>query len=193
MQKAKRKTQKNMLRRAVTRSAGTRIHRKTDAAADNCGSVMLFPGIYNSFELFSRIGGRRYRLSFPARDPGVRRFIRRMRPKAEPEGRWDGSAGEDVPRGHTLCYNPQRRYVRREDQTAEPFVPYRFADRQICRGARSQASAQWADRRRRKRGGSVVSKGVQGTAVPCTTIANLTERAKRADRRGDASPPCELI
>ena len=123
-----------MLRRAVTRSAGTRIHRKTDAAADNCGSAMLFPGIYNSFELFSRIGGRRYRLSFPARDPGVRRFIRRMRPKAEPEGRWDGSAGEDVPRGHTLCYNPQRRYVRREDQTAEPFVPYRFAARQICRG-----------------------------------------------------------
>ena len=44
-------------------------------------------------------------------------------------------------------------------------------------GARSQASALWAVRRRRKRGGSVVSKGVQGTAVPWTTIANLTERA----------------
>ena len=73
-------------------------------------------------------------------------------------------------------------------------------------GGCSQASALWAVRRRRKRGGgpvskalcgaaataerycelrpeakqcgSVVSKGVQGTAVTYATIANLTERTK---------------
>ena len=43
-----------------------------------------------------------------------------MRPKAEPAGRWDGSAGEDVPRGvqggHTPCDDPQRRHVRREER-----------------------------------------------------------------------------
>ena len=42
---------------------------------------------------------RRTNLSSAARNPGVRRFTRRMRPQAETRlkaGRWDGSAAEDV-------------------------------------------------------------------------------------------------
>ena len=92
---------------------------------------------------------------------------------------WHGSGTKDMrrgsSRGNTLDRNPQRRYVRREDEIAQRFLPYRFAV--WVRSARKTGRWPVFSENRPAGPGPLAPEGTTG-------------KSAGGFRRGDASPPC---